>query len=619
VNPIYYGTEDALPGTRTLRAGPLAMELSEGGLRRIRWGGVEVVRRIYGAVRDRNWNTVPGAISDLEVREEGDSFRVSFTVRCRQREIDYRWKGTIEGTPAGSITFVMDGEALSTFPRNRIGLCVLHPIRECAGKPCVVEHASGAITRKSFPRYVWPHQPFKSVRAITHEVAPGLRAAVRFDGDAFEMEDQRNWTDASFKTYSTPLDIPFPVELPKGSGMRQTVTLALEGSAPPPAAPPAAPLVFALEKPAPLPRLGLATPFVAASLSPREVELLRGLGLSHLRADLWLGRPGWQDALASAAQEAASIDASLELALHLSQGTGELEALAAALSAAPPRIDRILVFHVGEKSTGVRWVREAKRFLAPAAGAARVGAGTDAYFAELNRGEHPPEFDVVAYSVTPQVHATDILTLVENLEGLASTVESGRLFPGERPLAVTPVTFLPRFNPNATAATAESTPPSDPRQRSLFGAAWTAAGLKRLAESGVESVTYFETRGERGVLSGDGRSVHPLYHVFADAGAFAGGQIVRSRSSDPLRVDGLALRKGAKTRVLLANFWPDPQKVEVRGLSPEVRVRMMDEDSAVRAAADPQGFFTEPGEARQAPGGRLELELPPCAVARIDA
>jgi hypothetical protein len=121
------------------------------------------------------------------------------------------------------------------------------------------------------------------------------------------------------------------------------------------------------------------------------------------------------------------------------------------------------------------------------------------------------------------------------------------------------------------------------------------------------------------VLSGDGRSVHPLYHVFADAGAFAGGQIVRSRSSDPLRVDGLALRKGAKTRVLLANFWPDPQKVEIRGLSPEVRVRMLDEDSAVRAAADPQGFFAEPGEARPAPGGRLELELPPCAVARIDA
>ena len=35
-------------------------------------------------------------------------------------------------------------------------------------------------------------------------------ANVAFDGDIFEMEDQRNWTDASYKIYSTPLRLPFP-------------------------------------------------------------------------------------------------------------------------------------------------------------------------------------------------------------------------------------------------------------------------------------------------------------------------------------------------------------------------------------------------------------------------
>ena len=619
MNPIYYGTENPLPESRTLRAGPLTMRLEEGGLRYIRRGGVEILRRVYGAVRDRDWNTVPTVISDLEVREEADSFRVTFKALCRQREIDYRWKGTIEGSSAGTVKFTMEGEAFSTFSRNRIGLCVLHPIRECAGKPCVVEHANGAITRKNFPRYIWPHQPFKSVRAITHEVVPGLRASVRCDGDVFEMEDQRNWSDASFKTYSTPLDLPFPVELPKGSSMAQAVTLSLEGSAPPPPVAAPGPVVFTLEKSGPLPRLGSVTPFLASPSSPREVALLRALGLSHLRTDLWLGRPGWEDALAAAAGEARAIDAGLELALHLSEGSGELQALAAVLAAPRPRIDRILVFHVGENTTAARWVREAQRALAGAAREARIGAGTDADFAELNRGEHPPELDVVAYSVNPQVHAFDVATLVENLEGQAATVESGRLFPGERPLAVTPVTLLPRFNPYATSAASEATAPMDPRQRSLFGAGWTAASLKRLSETGVESVTYFETRGDRGILSGDGRSVHPLYHVFADAGAFAGGQIVRSRSSDPLLADGIALRKGARTRVLLANFRPEPLQVAVQGLSVEARVRMLDEDSAVRAVAGPEAFFAEPGEARAAPGGRLELELPPCALARIDA
>ena len=41
------------------------------------------------------------------------------------------------------------------------------------------------------------------------------------------MEDQRNWTDASFKTYSTPLELPFPVELSAGEQIRQRFVLGL--------------------------------------------------------------------------------------------------------------------------------------------------------------------------------------------------------------------------------------------------------------------------------------------------------------------------------------------------------------------------------------------------------
>ena len=39
------------------------------------------------------------------------------------------------------------------------------------------------------------------------------------------MEDQRNWTDASFKTYSTPLRIPYPVEVAPGQDPVQAVTM----------------------------------------------------------------------------------------------------------------------------------------------------------------------------------------------------------------------------------------------------------------------------------------------------------------------------------------------------------------------------------------------------------
>ena len=41
------------------------------------------------------------------------------------------------------------------------------------------------------------------------------------------------------------------------------------------------------------------------------------------------------------------------------------------------------------------------------------------------------------------------------------------------------------------------------RQMSLAGAAWTVGSLKYLLESGVASLTYYETVGERGFMMGD--------------------------------------------------------------------------------------------------------------------
>jgi len=40
------------------------------------------------------------------------------------------------------------------------------------------------------------------------------------------MEDQRNWTDASFKTYSTPLSEPFPRLVRTGDLVEQSLGVA---------------------------------------------------------------------------------------------------------------------------------------------------------------------------------------------------------------------------------------------------------------------------------------------------------------------------------------------------------------------------------------------------------
>jgi hypothetical protein len=51
-----------------------------------------------------------------------------------------------------------------------------------------------------FPFFISPHQPFKKLQALSWSPSSGVQAKIRFEGEIFEMEDQRNWTDASFKT-----------------------------------------------------------------------------------------------------------------------------------------------------------------------------------------------------------------------------------------------------------------------------------------------------------------------------------------------------------------------------------------------------------------------------------
>ncbi len=91
-----------------------------------------------------------------------------------------------------------------------------------------------------------------------------------------------------------------------------------------------------------------------------------------------------------------------------------------------------------------------------------------------------------------------------------------------------------------------------------------------------------------------------------------------SKSSDPLKVEGVALRRNEKTRILLANLTPESQQIRVDNLAGPVRVRCLDETNAQYAMASPEAFRAEAGELVEAAEGTLELNLLPYAIAQID-
>src|SRR5512143_3418008 len=383
-----------------LRAGPLRLVFDRGGLRWIRLGEREVLRGIYAAVRDESWFTVPAALDDLEIEAEPESFRIRFRARHRQGAIRVDWDGRIEGRADGGIAFRMRGAAGSTFRRNRIGLCVLHPAEECAGRPCIVETTDGDRLEQAFPVLVSPHQPFRNVRAILHEVTAGVEAEVRMEGETFETEDQRNWSDASFKTYGTPLHLPHPVEVAEGTRVGQSVTLSLFGVTAEPLRHAAETVPGALPKrrnstepvvvqvgvahEVARPRIGLAGAGLVA-LDEAGASRLRGLRLSHLRADLRLERAGWEAALDRAVGNARAVDAPLELAVFLPDDPRPaLRGLADRAAALRPRVGSWLLFRASHSVTGEGDLAFARETLGPVDPSARFAGGTDSHFTEVN-------------------------------------------------------------------------------------------------------------------------------------------------------------------------------------------------------------------------------------------
>jgi D-apionolactonase len=112
-------------------------------------------------------------------------------------------------------------------------------------------------------------------------------------------------------------------------------------------------------------------------------------------------------------------------------------------------------------------------------------------------------------------------------------------------------------------------------------------------------------------------AVFPLYHALADVTAFAGGQVIPSRSSAPLRFEGLALVRGRRLRVLLASFAQEPQQVTLEGLEGPARARVLDAAGAEEAMREPEAFRARAGRPLSGQGG-IMVELPPFALATVD-
>jgi hypothetical protein len=393
---------------------------------------------------------------------------------------------------------------------NRTGFCLLHPLRGVAGESLEIGHPDGRATSTVFPALIAPGQPALDIARLAHRVGP-VAVEITLHGEVFEMEDQRNWSDASFKTYCRPLSKPRPFTWAAGAEVAQEMTLVLR-------------------------HRGKGTAMAkAATDAPRMPEVVLAVedGLSPpaaLAAFPGLGALWRIDAAGAMADAQAFAGRRLAVEIVFDDLPGLSATLAALTSAgvAPARIMALPRPWLKSHQPEGPWPppplpADAIPILRAAFPFAMVGGGSLTNFTELNRWRpDPATIDYLSFGSSAIVHAADDPSVIETLEAWPDILASARALAGKRPLHLGLCAIAMRSNPYGADVAHNpgrqriTMAQDDPRQETTFAAAWAVALLAEMAAAGVASVALAMPDGPLGAAG------RPLGHVIRVAAAIAG-------------------------------------------------------------------------------------------------
>ncbi len=571
-----FGTDEITSPTRLVKVGDLSLEVELDAIRAIRWKGVEAVSGIYWPIRDSNW-----------IALEQENVRESLTSNGEKVEFDLKFsiaKGmlncelSLNASKSGFLELQLLMIPQVDFKTNRSGFAVLHPIFGVAGKPLAVTHSDGSRDEMEFPLLISPGQPVFDIAGLRHEVE-GVVVDISFDGEIFEMEDQRNWSDASYKTYCRPLVFPFTYTLRAGKTVRQSIAISLSGS-PSGARSPVRKTLALDPVPKPFPDVGLALEngwmcssennHLVAAASPKFFQV---------RIDSCTDSAFLREVARFSEEMRVEID--LEVVVAGDRDVDEsLRAAADALAVAGVAPSRVLPLPEGyltsHQPTGP-WPKGATPAEAVAAlrrvfPDAMAGGGVLTNFTEFNRHPPNPELcDFVSHGMTAIVHVADDRSVVETLESYPSIFASAEALAKGRPYRLGLVSIGMRSNPYGPAVAdnpdmkRQIMAMHDPRHRGLFAAAWIVGALAKTEGHEVEAVSLGAPSGpfaivfehQSGLGQGAGESgstrVLPMFHPFRAAAAMSRKRRL-AVSGLPDGVFGIAVEHSKCVEMILANL-----------------------------------------------------------------
>jgi hypothetical protein len=629
---VLYGTDEEIPDGIPLNAGPLALTLRGSKLWHLRSADAEVWHGVAFLFRDADWGTPEPIVEHIEQTLSDSAFDVRIAGRFAvDPAIDFALH--IEGDQTGRITFTGEACPRADILASRMGLCVMHPMSAC-GTRIEVEHTDGRTSRSTFPTLIpaWP--PFMLIRALRHEYAPGCWAHCAFDGDAFELEDQRNNSDASFKTYSRSNLMPRPYWLRAGVPIRQSVELQLETQSDTASG---AAIANARSGNSPAARgmaLGVASEMapVRVGVAAADGGVMPAVGIEIAASDASAGdavhaalralRPAHLHLAVDA--NAAAVDwhgvrrlltiADAELRLDVAIDYADpdaLHSLGRTLRDAGVAPSRVAVF-----PSEARCLDAAR----DAFSGALIGGGTPHFFVQLNRSERLGACEFLSFTTSPIVHGADDESVMLTLQSLPSMIGTLRAAYPDARFAVGPSLIGARRSPLGRQPRTDglhrvALARSDPRCRGLYGAAWALGYVAQFARAGVDALTLMSLTGDSGVVADDVRGIavrHPVYWILQRVCRPA--RVSEVVTSDSTRIAAIGLCRSGESELLLANLTGDTVEVhvDVDGWGPASSCAILDAQACASAA-----LATDAWTAARRPLVERRLRLGPYAVADI--
>lgn len=493
------------------------MTVDHGKLRAISFAGTEIIRAISAPVRDENWGTIPEHTISETVEETP-----SEVVWCRTYRVG---DGLLDGEIVAKLSDCTLDVQLRLTPKrnmrtNRAGFCILHPLVGVEGQSLAIQHPDGRLTSSQFPTLIRPDQPAKDIAGLKHRAGP-VEVDITFEGDTFEMEDQRNWSDASFKTYCRPLGLPFPYALAAGTTVVQRIVARFN------------PASGGTESTAPPQQTcSVVMPEILLAIEPGwwggTLPTGAGLLLRMGKGIAWSKRE-----LVEVTRTGAAID--LECVLPDDQdpvaSLSEMAELLKSAGIAPRHVIALPQTYLKSYQPSGPWPSGIGLPAAAAAAAkqfsgARLGVGVLTNFTELNRCQPVSGVgDFITHGNSAIVHEADDVSVWQTLEALPSIFSSAKAIGGSRSYRLGLCAIAMRSNPYGASLSPNPTDMPctmtdyDPRQRTSFAAAYAIAVAALAAKAGAEAVALCTPCGPFGLVGPEGpRPINAAVSALASIG-----------------------------------------------------------------------------------------------------